>query len=134
VDVIYLGLPGTAAAFGKRFEARGLDALPQEPLATYCHAGRQVFDADVIAKAFLIRHRREGDHIRPLGMEGTRKLKDLFNDRGLTRPERDQQLVVESGGAILWIPGHTVSREAAVTQNTRRFVELIVEDWDDSSC
>ncbi|HRE17402.1 MAG TPA: tRNA lysidine(34) synthetase TilS [Rhodocyclaceae bacterium] len=28
VDVIYLGLPGTAAAFGKRFEARGLDATP----------------------------------------------------------------------------------------------------------
>jgi len=133
-DTIRLAIPGTASGFGRHFQVRCLDGLPQEPLATYCHAGRQVFDADALTAPLVIRHRHEGDRIRPLGMEGTRKLKELFNDRGLTRPERDQQLVVESGGEIIWVPGHTVSRETAVTENTRRYVELIVENWDDSSC
>lgn len=125
-DEIRLPIPGAASGLGGHFAARRLDALPPEPLAAYCHAGRQVFDADSIADAFLIRHRRDGDRIRPLGMDGTRKLKDLFNDRGLTRPERDQQLVVESGGEIIWVPGHTVSRQAAVTKDTRRYVELTI--------
>ncbi len=124
---IHLSIPGIASGTGRAFEARWLDALPQEPLADYCHAGRQVFDGDALADTFVIRRRRAGDRFRPLGMEGTRKLKDVFNDQGLTRPERDRQLVVESGGQIVWIPGHTVSRDTAVTEHTRRYVELCIE-------
>lgn len=130
---IHLSIPGAASGFGKHFEARLVDVSPPVPLAAYCHGGRQVFDGDAIAETFVIRHRHEGDRIRPLGMDGTRKLKDLFNDRGLTRPERDQQLVVESGGEILWIPGHSVSREAAVTGSTRRYVELTISDGVEQS-
>ncbi len=126
-DEIHLTIPGTASGSGRAFEARWLDALPQGPLADYCHDGRQVFDGDALADTFVIRRRRAGDSIRPLGMEGTRKLKDVFNDQGLTRPERERQLVVESGGRIVWIPGHTVSRDAAVTEYTRRYVELCIE-------
>ncbi len=124
---IHVAIPGTATGFGKRFEARSLVDLPEVPLADYCHAGRQVFDGDALGDSFIVRRRREGDRFRPLGMEGTRKLKDVFNDQGLTRPERDRQLVVESGGQIVWIPAHTVSRDAAVTERTRRYVELCIE-------
>ena len=129
VHEVRLSVPGMATAFGRPFEAHGLEVPPPEPLTEYCHAGRQVFDADALGEAFVIRHRRPGDRIRALGMNGTRKLKDLFNDRGLTRPERDQQLVVESGGEIIWIPGHAVSREAAVTGSTRSYVELTIGEW-----
>jgi tRNA(Ile)-lysidine synthase len=132
-DEIRLPIPGAASDFGRHFTARPLDALPPVPLAAYCHAGRQVFDADAITNAFVIRHRRTGDRIRPLGMEGTRKLKDLFNDRGLTLPERVQQLVVESGGKIIWIPGHAVSRDVAVTESTRRYAELTIGDGVEQS-
>ncbi|MBL7648737.1 MAG: tRNA lysidine(34) synthetase TilS [Candidatus Hydrogenedentes bacterium] len=127
VDEIHLTIPGVAMGFDKRFEARRPDALPPGPLAVYCHAGRQIFDGDALGDTFVIRRRSAGDRFRPLGMEGTRKLKDVFNDQGLTRPERDRQLVVESSGRIVWIPGHTVSRDAAVTEHTRRYVELCVE-------
>jgi tRNA(Ile)-lysidine synthase len=126
-DDIHLAIPGAASGSGRNFEARWLDALPQRPLAEYCHAGRQVFDGDALGDYFIIRRRRAGDRFRPLGMDGTRKLKDVFNDQGLTRPERDRQLVVESGGRIVWIPAHTVSRDAAVTEHTRRYVELCIE-------
>jgi tRNA(Ile)-lysidine synthase len=126
-DEIHLAIPGAASGLGRSFQVRRLDALPPGPLADYCHAGCQVFDGDALADTFVIRRRRAGDRFRPLGMEGTRKLKDVFNDRGLTRPERDRQLVVESGGRIVWIPGHTVSRDTAVTEHTRRYVELCIE-------
>ena len=126
-DEIHLTIPGVATGFDTRFEARRPDALPPGPLADHCHAGRQIFDGDALGDTFVIRRRSAGDRFRPLGMEGTRKLKDVFNDQGLTRPERDRQLVVESGGRIVWIPGHTVSRDAAVTEHTRRYVELCIE-------
>lgn len=121
---IRLSIPGTASGLGRHFEARWLDALPPEPLARFCDAGYQIFDGEALGDAFVIRRRRPGDRIHPLGMEGTRKLKDLFNDRGLTRPERDRCLVVESGGRIVWVPGHAVSRDVAVTALTRRYVGL----------
>ena len=38
----------------------------------------------------VIRTRREGDRIRPFGMEGSRKLQDYLTDRGIDEPLRDQ--------------------------------------------
>lgn len=125
-----LSIPGVASGFGRRFQARLLSTPPQEPLSAYCHDGRQVFDADQIGDVLQVRHRRAGDRFRPLGMTGSRKLKAMFNDRGLTRPERDRQLVIESDSNIIWLPGFAVSRESAVTDATRRIVELCIDEPD----
>lgn len=122
-----LPLPGEAQGFGRHFHARCLAALPAESLSTYCHVGRQVFDADAVAGGIIIRRRRHGDLFRPLGMSGKKKLKDIYNDRGLTRPERAREIVVESGGRILWIPGYTVSQDGAVTEGTAHFLEICIE-------
>ena len=38
----------------------------------------------------VIRTRRDGDRIRPFGMQGSRKLQDYFTDRGIDEPMRDR--------------------------------------------
>jgi len=122
-----LDVPGEALGFGKRISLRVLEKLPEEPLSTYCNAGRQVFDARAVSGGVTIRRRRKGDRFQPLGMDGTKKIKAVYNELGLTRPERALHLIVESGGQIIWIPGHTVSQNAAVNDATTRFVELCLE-------
>lgn len=121
-----LPVPGMVRSFGRTFRARRLDALPEEPLATYCHGGRQVFDGDQLGP-LQIRRRRAGDRFQPLGMAGTRKLKDVFNDLGFTRPERSAQLLLTSDGTIVWIAGYTISNNVAVTGQTRHWIEVTIE-------
>src|SRR5690606_28483107 len=97
------------------------------PLSTCCHAARQIFAGDALAGSLEVRHRRTGDRFRPLGMKGSKKLKDVFNDLGLTRPERDRQLLVVSGDTIIWLVGHNIDRDVAVNGSTRNLVEITIE-------
>jgi tRNA(Ile)-lysidine synthase len=82
------------------------------------------FDADEIARELCVRGFRRGDRIHPLGMDGTRKVHDVFIDHKLPRARRQTWPLVESRGRILWIPGMVRSRCAlvtAATQNLLRF-------------
>jgi tRNA(Ile)-lysidine synthase len=75
-----------------------------------------------------IRSFRVGDRIRPLGMDGSRKVHDLFIDRKLPRERRRSwPLVSANDGEILWIPGMARSRSALVNQASRRGVLMTAE-------
>ena len=50
----------------------------------------KLFDYDKIEKEIIIRHRRDGDKIIPLGMKGNKKLKDIFIDMKIPREKRDE--------------------------------------------
>lgn len=120
-----LDAPGEITAFDRTIvTARMLDRPPPEPLSSYCSATRQVFDADAAGSALIVRHRRDGDRIAPLGMEGSRKLKDYFRDAGVAPEERDRTLLIVRGNDVLWVVGGAVSRTAAVTTDTRRYLEI----------
>lgn len=43
---------------------------------------------------FLVRTRENGDRIYPLGMDGSKKLKDFFIDEKVSRPEREKAVLV----------------------------------------
>jgi tRNA(Ile)-lysidine synthase len=69
-----------------------------------------VFDADALEDAggsLVLRTRRPGDRVRPLGLGGRgRKLQDLLIDGGVPQPVRDSlALLALAGGEILWVPG-----------------------------
>lgn len=68
-----------------------------------------VFDVDAlahIAGPLVLRTRRPGDRLRPLGLGGRRKLQDLLVDGGVPQPVRDSlALLAQAGGEILWVPG-----------------------------
>ncbi|MCP4571183.1 MAG: tRNA lysidine(34) synthetase TilS [bacterium] len=52
-----------------------------------------------------VRNWREGDRFRPLGLDGSKKLSDLFRERRLPAADRPGVLVVEDGEGILWVVG-----------------------------
>ena len=57
-----------------------------------------------------VRSWKAGDRIHPLGMEGSRKLQDLFVDQKVPRDSRDRIPVFECRGDIVWIPGYRIAR------------------------
>jgi tRNA(Ile)-lysidine synthase len=56
----------------------------------------------------LIRNRRPGDRLRPLGCRHERKLKDLLIDRRVERARRDALPLLLVEGRIAWVPGITI--------------------------
>ena len=63
-------------------------------------------DSRNIKLPLYIRNRKEGDKIFVKGLNGSKKIKDIFIDEKLSKEERDcQPLLVDSDDNILWIPG-----------------------------
>jgi tRNA(Ile)-lysidine synthase len=82
------------------------------------HPDRAVIDAGVGTDLF-VRTRRPGDRVAPIGLDGHKKLQDVFVDRKVPRQERDHvPLVVDANDRILWVAGHLLSRAARVTPDT----------------
>jgi tRNA(Ile)-lysidine synthase len=63
-----------------------------------------------------VRSRRPGDRVRPPGLNGRRKLQDLFVDACVPRDQRDRApLVVDAHDRIVWVPEHTVCADFQVS-------------------
>ena len=128
MPVIPLAMPGITKAFGSSIRIRYRDTPPSEPLSVHCSPTRQVFDADRIDGPLAIRHRQPGDRFRPLGMTGRRKLKNYFIDLGLPHSVRRKQLLLVDRSRILWVISRAMAADAAVTADTRRWLEVTIED------
>ena len=81
-------------------------------------------DYDQIAFPMTVRNMRPGDRFRPLGMDGTKKLKDYFIDRKVPRELRRKIPLLTDMHAVLWIAGMDVSETVKVTESTRRFLKI----------
>jgi tRNA(Ile)-lysidine synthase len=126
--IISLAVPGDTTAFGRLFSVRFLDQAPAEPLAAYCRATRQVFDAARLGTSLSVRYRRPGDRFTPFGMTGSKKLKDYFIDVGVPAGQREAQVLLTADTEIVWVVGRAIGSMGAVTTGTTRFVEVEVSD------
>ncbi len=79
------------------------------------------FDRDKLKLPLRLANPGRGQWIRLLGGPGSRKLSDLFIDRKVPRPFREQYpLLIDGEHRVLWIPGLGRSELAPVTNATRR--------------
>ena len=62
-------------------------------------------DVTELGSEVEIRAWREGDRIRPLGLNGSKTLQDLFTDSGVPRSLRKQLPVLVAGERIAWVAG-----------------------------
>ncbi len=76
-------------------------------------------DAASITDTLQVRTWREGDRIRPLGMNGSKTLGDLFADRGVPRSQRTRVPIVLCGDRVAWVAGVAVSDDFRLGAQTR---------------
>jgi len=88
-------------------------------------------DADDLPKALEVRGRREGDCIRPLGMEGHRvKMADFMINVKLPHRARKGWPLVCCGGEVVWVPGYASSHTGRIRSESRRIFHLWLERKD----
>ena len=64
-----------------------------------------------VSLPLIVRTRKIGDRISVKGLNGTKKVKDIFIDKKIPLLERDNwPIVVDSEGKVVWIPGIKKSR------------------------
>ena len=111
--------PGALADPGGRWTV-SVRPIPAGALHDGWPAGPQQAVADAaVGTELFVRTRRPGDRLAPIGLDGHKKLQDLFVDRKVPRLERDSvPLVVDAHDRIIWVAGHALSRDARVTPRT----------------
>ncbi len=81
-------------------------------------------NADKLYYPLTLRRWRNGDVFRPLGMKGFKKLSDFFVDQKMSRAEKENIWVLESGGEIVWIVGHRIDDRFKVVDNCKEVLEM----------
>ena len=84
-------------------------------------------DKNKINCNIFIRNRLPGDSFKPLGMRGTKKLKDYFIDEKISRKERDKIKLVCDDENIIWIVGYRMDRRYKITSDTKNVLMLKYE-------
>jgi tRNA(Ile)-lysidine synthase len=84
-----------------------------------------LFDADLLEWPLTVRNRRPGDRMQVLGLNGTKKVQDMFVDDRIAPSVREVlPLLVDASGSLLWIPGVRRSRLAQVNASTNRVLRV----------
>jgi tRNA(Ile)-lysidine synthase len=124
-----LSIPGEAIvqAAGCRISAAegvagGLEATGG---AMTGNGGVALIRRDLVQGSLAVRNRRPGDRFRPVGLNGSKKLQDLFVDRKLARDERDLvPLVVDETDRIVWVAGFGIDEAFRITDPSQAVLVL----------
>lgn len=82
---------------------------------------------DKINGEIKLRYRKDGDKFSPLGMTGTKKLKDIFINMKVPRETRDITPLVCFGNEVGWIVGYKVSEKFKIDKDTKNILMVAIE-------
>ncbi|MCF0191375.1 MAG: tRNA lysidine(34) synthetase TilS [Marinilabiliaceae bacterium] len=101
-----------------RYRDVGADyAISRDPMVAH-------FNAEKLEFPLTVRHWRQGDTFRPLGMKGFKKLSDFFVDNKWSRVDKESVWVLISGGEIAWIIGHRIDDRFKMTDKAKQAIEI----------
>lgn len=84
----------------------------------------QLFDYDTINMGINLRSRRAGDIFKPIGSNGTKKLKEYFIDIKIPKDQRDEIPLLCVENEVIWIVGYKISDKFKVTENTSNILKI----------
>jgi tRNA(Ile)-lysidine synthase len=78
-------------------------------------------------RTVIVRSPLPGDRMNPYGMDGSKKLQDIFTDLKIPKAQRADWPVVECGGEIIWLPGYRIARGWELAGHEKRALHLFAE-------
>ena len=88
------------------------------------NSSTKYFDFDKINGNIVIRYRKNGDKIIPLGLRGTKKVKDVFINLKIPKEKRDFIPIIQFGEDIGWIIDVAISEKFKVTKETNKILKI----------
>jgi len=120
---LQLDIPGAVDAPHGRWTLSASGPIPRHEAVI--EAGQVMVDASTLGPGLIVRPRRPGDRLHPLGAPGSRKLQDVFVDRKIPRDARDREpIVTDDMGRIVWVAGQVLAAPFRLTPLTTTVVVL----------
>jgi len=86
-----------------------------------------VLDRDRLRFPLVLRNWRPGDKLQPTGHQKAHKLKRLFNEKRISRWERQGWPVLASAGTLVWARGFPAAASFAADEKTREAIRIAEE-------
>lgn len=87
------------------------------------------FDYEKIKGDIIVRNRKIGDKFIPLGLKKEKKISRFFIDKKIPKTKRDEILIFENNGKIMWVCGLEISEEFKVERNTKKILKISAEKY-----
>ncbi|MEA3357935.1 MAG: tRNA lysidine(34) synthetase TilS [Thermodesulfobacteriota bacterium] len=84
-------------------------------------------DLDTLQWPLKIRNFREGDKFIPLGLNGFKKVKNIFIDNKIPIEDRKKTIILENHNDIIWIPGIRIDERYKIKEHTKRILKCAIE-------
>ena len=84
-------------------------------------------DADRASLLLVVRTRRRGDRIQPLGMAYEKKVQDILVNEGIPRADRPSMPLFFSAAHCVWLAGVQIDDRVRLTGQTQRILRLSIE-------
>jgi tRNA(Ile)-lysidine synthase len=85
------------------------------------------FDADALSFPLVVRSRRNGDRMQVSGLNGSKKVKDMFIDGKIPPSVRERvPVITDASGELLWLAGVRRSSGVEVTDRTEHVLQMIL--------
>ncbi|MEC0126467.1 tRNA lysidine(34) synthetase TilS [Paenibacillus pabuli] len=92
-------------------------------------ADQAAFDADQLLMPLVVRSRLPGDTMKVMGLNGSKKVKNIFIDEKIPPSVRSRiPVVCDGAGNIIWLPGVRRSSVAPVKEDTSVILYMTVGD------
>jgi tRNA(Ile)-lysidine synthase len=88
-------------------------------------------DADEAGPNFLVRTRRPGDRMQPLGMTHQKKVQDILVDDHIARVDRMTIPLIFSPSHCIWLAGICMDERVKLTNKTQYVVRLSIQHVDE---
>ncbi|MBN2666135.1 MAG: tRNA lysidine(34) synthetase TilS, partial [Bacteroidales bacterium] len=85
-------------------------------------------DREKIRLPLIVRRWKEGDYFCPLGMKSRKKLSDYFVDNKFSRIKKEETMILESDGDIVWVMGERLDDRFRVTESTKTVLRIEMND------
>lgn len=77
-------------------------------------------DSEKLLFPLLVRKWKTGDYFYPIGMKQRKKLSDYFIDKKYSILDKENKLILESAGKIVWIIGDRLDNRFKITRLTKK--------------
>ncbi|WDH98810.1 tRNA lysidine(34) synthetase TilS [Paenibacillus urinalis] len=92
-------------------------------------ASEALFDANTFIWPLTIRSRLPGDTMKVMGLNGSKKVKDIFIDAKIPPSLRSRiPVICDGAGNIIWIPGVRRSIHFPVSEDSTSIIRMLVEE------
>lgn len=86
---------------------------------------------ELITNKLILRNRKNGDRIRPVGLSGSKKLKDIFIDKKIDREIRDDYLIISDSEKIFWVVDLVKSEISNFDSSDNDYIKITINNLED---